>query len=93
VVLGGSLLHGQLNTYSEGVESACALFPVNPLLSQNNNISLRGLSKSARRRACALGRAWRCFIYKYTDHRFKCDHECALLRLPRVMAPCTIPGR
>jgi hypothetical protein len=35
----------------------CALFPVNLLLSQNDSISLRGLSKSMHRRACALGRA------------------------------------
>jgi hypothetical protein len=32
----------------------CALFPVNHLMSQNNNMSLRGIKKSARRRACAL---------------------------------------
>jgi hypothetical protein len=68
----------------------CALFPVNLLLSQNNNISLRGLRKSARRRACALGRACRCFRYKDIDHRLKCEHECALLRLPRAMAPMII---
>jgi hypothetical protein len=32
----------------------CALFPVNHMLSNNNNISLRGLRKSVRRRACVL---------------------------------------
>jgi hypothetical protein len=42
--------------------------PVNIMLSQNNNISFRGLRKSARRRACALERAWRCFRYKEIDH-------------------------
>jgi hypothetical protein len=68
----------------------CALFPVNLLLSQNNNISLRGLRKSARRCACALGRAWSCFRYKYIDHRLKCEQECALLILPRAMAPMDI---
>jgi hypothetical protein len=44
------------------------------------------LRKSARRWACAIGRAWRCFRYKDIDHRLKCEHECALLRLPREMA-------
>jgi hypothetical protein len=39
------------------VEFICALFPANLLLSQNDNISLRGLMKSMHRRACALGRA------------------------------------
>jgi hypothetical protein len=68
----------------------CALFPVNLLLSQNNNIILRGLRKSARRCACALGRAWRCFRYKDIDHRLKYEHECALLRLPREMVPMVI---
>jgi hypothetical protein len=52
----------------------CALFPADLLLSQNNNISLRGLRKSA------LGRAWCCFIYKDIDHRLNSEHECALLR-------------
>jgi hypothetical protein len=66
------------------------LFPVNLLLSQNNNIILRGLRKSARRCACALGRAWRCFRYKDIDHRLKYEHECALLRLPREMVPMVI---
>jgi hypothetical protein len=32
----------------------CALFPVNLPLSQNNNINLRGLRKSAHIRECAL---------------------------------------
>jgi hypothetical protein len=32
----------------------CVLFPANLLLSQNNNISLRSISKSTHRRACAL---------------------------------------
>jgi hypothetical protein len=32
------------------------------------------LRKSAHRRACALGRAWRCFRYKDIDHRLKCEH-------------------
>jgi hypothetical protein len=44
---------------------------VNLLLSQNNNISLRGLAKSARRCACALERAWRCFRYKNIDNSFE----------------------
>jgi hypothetical protein len=48
------------------------------------------LRKSTRRRACALGRAWHCFRYKNIDHRLKCEHECALLRLPRVVAPMVI---
>jgi hypothetical protein len=68
----------------------CALFPENLLLSQNNNISLRGLRKSARRRACALGRAWRCFRYKYMDHILNSEHACALLRLTRAMASMVI---
>jgi hypothetical protein len=59
--------------------------PVNLLLSQNNNISLRGLRKSIRRRACALERAWRCFRYKDIYHIMKCEHECTTLRLPRTM--------
>jgi hypothetical protein len=62
----------------------CALFPVNLLLSQNNNISLRGLRKSA------LGRAWPCFRYKDIYHILNSEHECALLRLPRAMAPIVI---
>jgi hypothetical protein len=60
------------------------------MLSQNNSIRLRGLRKSARKRACALGRAWCCFIYKDIDHIMKCEHERALLRLPREMAPMII---
>jgi hypothetical protein len=72
------------------MEYACALFPANLLLSQNNNISLRGLRKSVRRRTCALGRAWCCFRYKDIDHILNIEHECALLRLPRAMAPMVI---
>jgi hypothetical protein len=45
-----------------------------------------GLRKSVRRRACALWRAWRFLIYKYIDHIMKCEHECAIPRLPRAMA-------
>jgi hypothetical protein len=60
--------------------------PVNLRLSQNNNISLRGLRKSALRCACALERAWCCFRYKDIDHRLKSEHECTLLILPRKMA-------
>jgi hypothetical protein len=54
VGLGVSLLHGKLNTQSDGMECVFALFNFNLLLSKNNNISLRGLRKSARRCACAL---------------------------------------
>jgi hypothetical protein len=69
----------------------CVLcYPVNLLLSQNNNISLRGLRKIARRRAYALERAWRCFRYKDIDHIMKCEHECTLLRLPRTMVSTVI---
>jgi hypothetical protein len=64
--------------------------PVNLLLSQNNNISLRGLRKSARRRACVLERAWRCFRYEDIDHILKSEHECTLLRLSRTMASIVI---
>jgi hypothetical protein len=60
--------------------------PVNLLLSQNNNINLRGLRKSARRRACALERASRCFRHKDIDHILKSEHEYTLLRLPRTIA-------
>jgi hypothetical protein len=60
--------------------------PVNLVLSQNNNISLRVLRKSARRRTCALERAWCCFRHKYIDHILDREHECTLLRLPRTMA-------
>jgi hypothetical protein len=67
----------------------CALFAANLLLSQNNNIRLRGLRKA---RVDALGRAWRCFRYKYKyiDHILNSEHECALLRLPRAIAPMVI---
>jgi hypothetical protein len=69
----------------------CALFPANLLLSQNNNISLWGLRKSTRRRACALERAWRFFRNKDIDHIIiKCKHECTPLRLPRTMASALI---
>jgi hypothetical protein len=45
-----------------------ALFPANLLLSQNNNIRLRGLRKIMHRRACAHGRAWYSFkIQRYND--------------------------
>jgi hypothetical protein len=64
--------------------------PVNLRLSHNNSISLRGLRKSARRRACVLERAWRCFRYKDIDHITKCEHECTPLRLPRTMASTVI---
>jgi hypothetical protein len=62
----------------------CDLFHFNTMFSQNNNISLRGLRK------IALGRAWRCFRYKDIYHMMKCEHECALLILPRLMAPMVI---
>jgi hypothetical protein len=54
------------------------------------NISLRGLSKSARRCACALRRAWRYFIYKDIEHNFRTEHECILLRLTRDMVSTVI---
>jgi hypothetical protein len=60
--------------------------PVNLLVSHNSNISLRGLRKSAHRCACALGRTWCCFRYKYIDHILDSEHECTPLRLPRTMA-------
>jgi hypothetical protein len=60
--------------------------PVNLLLSQNNNISLRGLRKSARRHTCALERAWHCFRYKDIYHILNSEQECTLLRLPSKMA-------
>jgi hypothetical protein len=45
----GNYIHNQMEW------NVCVLcFPFNLLLSQNNTISLRGLRKSARRRACAL---------------------------------------
>jgi hypothetical protein len=72
------------------VECACALFTANLLLSKNNNISFMGLRKSACRRACALGRAWRCFRYKDIDHILNSEDECALLRLHRAMVPMFI---
>jgi hypothetical protein len=65
--------------------------PVNLLLSHNNNISLRGLRKSAHRCACALEHAWRYFRYKDIDHNImKCEHECTTLRLPTTMASIVI---
>jgi hypothetical protein len=66
------------------MECVCALFPANLLLSHNNNISLRGIKKSARRRA------WRYIRYKYIDHILNSEHECALLRLPRTMASMVV---
>jgi hypothetical protein len=59
------------------------------MLSQNNNISLRGVWKSARRRACVLGRAW-LFRYKDIDHILNIEHGCAILRLPGAMLPMLI---
>jgi hypothetical protein len=64
----------------------CALFPANLMLSQNNKISLRGLRKSARRHACALERECAALDIKDIDHIMKSEHECALRRLPRIMA-------
>jgi hypothetical protein len=47
----------------------CVLYsPVNLLLSRNNNIDLRGLRKSARKRACVLEHPWCCFRHKDIDH-------------------------
>jgi hypothetical protein len=48
------------------------------------------IRKSARRRTCVLGRAWRCFRYKDIDHILNSEHESALLRLTRAMAPMVI---
>jgi hypothetical protein len=62
----------------------CALFPANLMLSQNNNISLRGLRKSARRRACAA------LDIKDIDYILNSEHEYALQRLPRAMAHMVI---
>jgi hypothetical protein len=43
-------------TKTKSIWNGCvsALFPANLLLSQNSNISLRGLRKSARRHSCAI---------------------------------------
>jgi hypothetical protein len=42
-------------------------------------------------RKSALGRAWRCFRYKYIDHTIMMSEcECTLLRLTRAMAPMVI---
>jgi hypothetical protein len=71
----------------------CDLFPVNLLLSQNNNITLRGLRKRAGRCACALlsmHGAWRCLRYKDIDHILNSEHECTLLGLPETMASMVI---
>jgi hypothetical protein len=57
-------------------------FTVNIMLSHNYSISLRGLRKSARKRACAIGRAWRWFRYKYIDHNLRREHECFILISP-----------
>jgi hypothetical protein len=46
--------------------------------------------KIAHRRACALGRAWRCFRYKDIDHILNSEHECTPLRLPRKMVSMVI---
>jgi hypothetical protein len=59
--LGGFLVAWATQYIIRWVEFICALFPDNLLLSQNDNISLRGLRKSMHRRACALERAWRSF--------------------------------
>jgi hypothetical protein len=59
--LGGFLVAWEIQYIIRWVEFICALFPANLLLSQNDNISLRGLKKIMHRRACALGRAWRSF--------------------------------
>jgi hypothetical protein len=61
-------------------------FTVIIMLSQNYNISLRGIRKSARKRACALGRAWSWFRYKYIDHNLRRENECFILRSPRKIA-------
>jgi hypothetical protein len=66
----------------------CALFPVNLLLSQNNNIRLRGLRKSPRRRACALLSVHGAALD--IDHILNSEHECTPLRLPRTMASTVI---
>jgi hypothetical protein len=52
------------------------------------NISLRGLRKIARRRACPLGRAWRCF--RYIDYSLNIEHECTLLIFPSKMTSMSI---
>jgi hypothetical protein len=59
--LGGFLVAWATQYIIRWVEFICALFPANLLLSQNDNISLRGLRKSMHRRACALERAWHRF--------------------------------
>jgi hypothetical protein len=48
------------------------------------------LRKHTRRRACALERAWRCFRYEYIYHNLRTEHECILLRSPRIMASTVI---
>jgi hypothetical protein len=80
------LLHGQVNTYSDGVEGVCFVLLSIFWCLKIYNLSLRGLRKSARRRACALERVWRCFRYEDIDHSLKSEHECTPLRLPRTMA-------
>jgi hypothetical protein len=65
-------------------------FPVNLLLSQNNNITLRGLRKSTFRCACALLSVHGAALYMNIDHIMKCEHECTPLRLPRTMASMVI---
>jgi hypothetical protein len=61
--LGGFLVSWATQYKIRWVEFVCALFPANLLLSQNDNISLRGLRKSMHSRACALERAWRSSRY------------------------------
>jgi hypothetical protein len=53
--------------------------PANLMVSQNNNISLRGLRKSAPRRACALERSRRCFRHSDIDHILNREHQFTLL--------------
>jgi hypothetical protein len=59
--LGGFLVAWATQYIIIWVEFICALFTANLLLSQNVNISLRGLRKSMHRCACARGRAWHSF--------------------------------
>jgi hypothetical protein len=68
------------------VEFACALFPVNLVLSQNNNISLRGLRKSAGDAHARLSVHGAVLDIKDINHRLNSEHECKLVRLPLTMA-------
>jgi hypothetical protein len=54
------------------------------------HLSLDIISKSACRRACTLGRAWRGFRYKDIAYSLKSEHKCTLLRLPRTMLSTVI---